>query len=120
MGFFYWESIISERLSSNTWVTAYFQFLQVEGIPFYLIRKGNDTSGAILVKVVKTKYEVQLFHNILDHIGNSSWVIFSEGNEKEIDEDINKQISFDNDVWVVEVEEKHGRSLLDEDYLKRG
>ena len=47
-------------------------------------------------------------------------MILSEGNEKEIDEDINKQISFDNDVWVVEVEEKHGRSLLDEDYLKRG
>ena len=94
--------------------------MQAEGIPCYLIRKGNNTSGAILVKVVKTKNEVQLFHNILDHIGNSSWVILSEGNEKEIDEDINKQISFDNDLWVVEVEEKHGRSLLNEDYLKRG
>ena len=84
------------------------------------MRRGNITSGAIIVKVIKSKDDVKLFHNIADHTGNSSWVILSEGNEYEIDDAINKQISFDNDLWVLEVEEKDGRSLLDQDYLKRG
>ena len=99
---------------------AYFQYLRVEGISYYLIRRGNSASGAILVKVIKTKDEVNLFHNRFDHTGNSSWVLLSEGNEKEIDKGIDKQISFDNDLWVLEVEAKDGRGLLDKDYLKRG
>ena len=72
------------------------------------------------MKVIKTKDEVNLFHNRFDHVGNSSWVLLSEGTEKEIDRGIDKQISIDNDLWVLEVEAKDGRGLLDKDYLKRG
>ena len=72
------------------------------------------------MKVIKTKDEVNLFHNRFDHVGNSSWVLLSEGTEKEIDRGIDKQISIDNDLWVLEVEARDGRGLLDKDYLKRG
>ena len=55
----------------------------MEGIPYYLTEE-VIASGAILVKVIKTKDEVNLFHNRFDHTGNSSWVLLSEGNEKKL------------------------------------
>ena len=38
--------------------------------------------------------------------------------KKKLTGGIDKQISFDSDLWVLEVEAKDGRGLLDQDYLK--
>jgi len=39
------------------------------------------------------------------------------GTDREVDESITRQRSFDPDLWVIEVEDKHGRHLLDEEGL---
>jgi len=41
-------------------------------------------------------------------------VVLSEGDEPEVDAAIAKQRSFDRDLWVIEVEDRAGRHLLDE------
>ena len=43
-----------------------------------------------------------------------------EGNHEEIDKSLERQISFDSDLWLLEVEEKEGKCLLDKPFLKRG
>ena len=43
-----------------------------------------------------------------------SWVILSEGIELEVDKKLDKQKEYDPDIWVIEVEDKQGRHLLNE------
>jgi hypothetical protein len=46
--------------------------------------------------------------------GDRNWVILSEGDERDVDASLSKQRSFDPDLWVIEVEDRQGRNLLDE------
>ena len=40
-----------------------------------------------------------------------------EGGEAEVDASIARQRSFDRDLWVIEVEDRRGRHLLDQEGL---
>jgi len=45
------------------------------------------------------------------------WIVLSEGDERDVDAALARQRSFDPDIWVIEVEDRQGRHLLDEDGL---
>jgi hypothetical protein len=47
--------------------------------------------------------------------GARTWVMLTEGDERSVDAAISRQRSFDPDLWVIEVEDRHGRHLLDQD-----
>ena len=46
--------------------------------------------------------------------GARAWVVLAEGDEGEVDAAIARQVSFDRDLWVIELEDREGRTLLDE------
>jgi hypothetical protein len=46
--------------------------------------------------------------------GDRNWVILAEGDERDVDASLSKQRGFDPDLWVIEVEDRQGRHLLDE------
>ena len=50
--------------------------------------------------------------------GERNWMVLSEGDESEVDAAISRQRGYDPDLWVIEVEDKAGRHLLDEPGLK--
>ncbi|HKL44678.1 MAG TPA: DUF1491 family protein, partial [Roseovarius sp.] len=49
--------------------------------------------------------------------GARAWMTLAEGHEAEVDAAITRQRGFDPDLWVVEVEDRAGRHLLDADGL---
>ena len=42
------------------------------------------------------------------------WVVLAEGDEAEVDAVLNRQRERDPDLWIIEVESREGRTLLDE------
>jgi len=50
--------------------------------------------------------------------GARKWVVLVEGGERDVDISVTKQCGFDPDLWVIEVEDKQGRHLLDEPGLE--
>ena len=46
--------------------------------------------------------------------GARQWVVLAEGGEPEVDAALARQRQFDTDVWVIEVEDRQGRHMLDE------
>ena len=50
--------------------------------------------------------------------GARVWVVLAEGEESAVDAAIARQRGFDPDLWVVEVEDRAGRHLLDEPGLR--
>ena len=39
------------RLTSDFWVAAYRQILSLHGIPCFVVAHGDDTAGAVLIKL---------------------------------------------------------------------
>ena len=54
------------RLASGIWVGAYLARLQAVGIPVYVIARGDETAGAVLVKLATLDGAAQALHRVLD------------------------------------------------------
>lgn len=103
------------RLATGIWVSAYLARLQAEGIPVYVLARGDDTAGAVLVKLTTNDGRATAYTRVLDLLSDArKWDVLAEGPEAEVDAAIARQRSFDPDLWVLEVEDARGRHLLDE------
>ncbi len=103
------------RLASGIWVGAYLARLQARGIPVYVVARGDDTAGAVLVKLATMDGKAVAFQRVADILsGTRRWDVLSEGDEADVDAHIARQRGYDPDLWVIEVEDARGRHLLDE------
>lgn len=103
------------RLTTEIWVAAYLTRLRLAAIPAFILKKGDHTAGAVLVKLNTLDGRATCFQRSFDlETGERMWMILKEGEEAEVDASIAKQRGFDPDLWVIEVEDKAGRHLLDE------
>ena len=109
---------MTPRLTSDFWVRAYLARLEQAGIPAFVTAKGDATAGAVLVKVATLDGQARAFQRSFDLMADSRiWVVLREGAEADVDAAITRQRSFDPDLWVIEVEDRQGRNLLDQDGL---
>ncbi len=103
------------RLTSEIWIAAYLTRLRLATIPAFIVQKGDGTAGAVLVKLNTLDGQAVCYQRSFDLLsGDRRWVVLAEGAEAEVDGSINKQKGFDPDIWVIEIEDKSGRHMLDE------
>ncbi|MDD7970423.1 DUF1491 family protein [Roseinatronobacter alkalisoli] len=103
------------RLATGIWVSAYLRRLQIDGIPAYVISRGDDTAGAVLVKLALMDGTARAYQRGFDLTsGARVWQVLTEGPEASVDDAIARQRSFDPDLWVIEVEDARGRVMLDD------
>ncbi|MGI3169551.1 DUF1491 family protein [Pseudooceanicola sp. C21-150M6] len=103
------------RLTARIWIDAYLTRLRLQDIPAFVVAHGDDTAGAVLVKLSTLDGQAQAFQRTFDLLsGERRWMPLAEGAEAEVDAVIRRQREFDSDLWVVEVEDRQGRHLLDE------
>ena len=103
------------RLTADFWVRAYLARLRLADIPAFITSKGDATAGAVLVKLATLDGQAKAFQRSFDLMtGDRAWVVLAEGAEAEVDAAVARQRGFDRDLWVIEVEDRKGRTLLDE------
>ena len=103
------------RLTAEFWVSAYLNRLRLYNIPAFVVTHGDNTAGAVLVKLNTLDGQARAFQRSFDLMsGERTWVVLADGVEAEVDAALAKQRNFDPDVWVIEVEDREGRHLLDE------
>ena len=103
------------RLTSSFWVQAYIKKLNLLGVPAFVVSHGDDTAGAIIVKVNKLIGDAVLFERSFSLDKNlNQWSKFESGDEKELDELLSRQLSRDRDLWIVEIESREGDPFLDD------
>lgn len=96
-------------------MSAYLTRLRLLEIPAFIVKRGDSTAGAVLIKLNTLDGKACCYQRSFDLMtGERRWVVLVEGDETEVDQSIRKQCSFDPDLWVIEVEDKAGRHLLDE------
>ena len=103
------------RLTADMWVSAYLARLRQENIPAFITAKGDATAGAVLVKVNTLNGQARVFQRQFDLMsGDRIWDVLCEGPDPDVEAAINRQKGFDPDLWVIELEHREGRHLLDE------
>ena len=106
------------RLTARFWVDAYLARLRLADIPAFVVVHGDDTGGAVLIKLSTLDGQAVLYQRGFDVLsGERAWVVLSQGSEGQVDEALTRQQGFDPDLWVIEVEDRQGRHLLDQDGL---
>ena len=102
-------------LVSSFWVQAYLTRLRLQDIPGFVVAHGDDDAGAVLVKVNTLDGQaVALQRGFHVMSGARQWIELVAGTEPDVDAAIARQRAFDPDLWVIEVEDRQGRHLLDE------
>ena len=111
------------RLKSAIWVAAYIRRCNGEGAYAVVRRRGAEEAGAIFVKLNRLDGTAELY-------GPAPQTAFDDARPSErmftacvsgqpvaddkIEERLAKELRFDPDVWVVEVEDRAGRHFLDQ------
>ncbi|WP_424933938.1 DUF1491 family protein [Amaricoccus macauensis] len=102
------------RLTAEFWVQAYLARLRFADIPAFVVRRGDETAGAVIVKLNTLDGRAQAFARSFDMEGKRVWTVLAEGAEPDVDAALARQRGFDPDLWLIEVEDRAGRTLLDE------
>ncbi len=111
------------RLKSGIWVSAYLRRCQTEGAFAAVRRRGAEEAGAIFVKLNRLDGTADLY-------GPAPQATFEDSHpadrafiaclrtqpapEAEVEAYLERQIRFDPDVWILEVEDRAGRHFLDQ------
>ena len=105
-------------MASGVWVSAYLNRLRLAEIPAYVTAKGDATAGAVVVKVALLDGTARAFERRSDLMtGARAWILLAEGAEAEVDALLARTRARDPDLWVIELEDWQGRTLLQDDGL---
>ncbi|MDM7458202.1 MAG: DUF1491 family protein [Paracoccus sp. (in: a-proteobacteria)] len=103
------------RLATGLWVSAYLARLGQAGLPAYVIARGDDIAGAVLVKCAHLDGQASLWSREWNpDTDERAWRKIEEGSEEQIDATLSRQRSRDPDLWVIEIESRDGQTLLSE------
>lgn len=106
------------RLAAGVWVAAYLARLRLVAIPAYVTAKGDSEAGAVVVKLATLDGQARAFQRSFDPMtGDRVWTVLAEGEEAAVDAVVARARGRDRDLWVIEVEDRAGRTLLDEEGL---
>ncbi|WP_333867104.1 DUF1491 family protein [Cypionkella sp.] len=109
---------MTAKLTADLWVSAYLTRLRLADIPVYVTARGDATAGAVLVKVALLNGQARAFQRSFDLMADARvWVTLAEGPEPEVDALLQRQRARDPDLWVLELEDRQGRTLLDQEGL---
>lgn len=109
---------MSARLASGIWVSAYLARLRLADVPAYVTAKGDPEAGAVVVKVALLDGNARAYERRSDLMtGARAWILLADGPEPEVDALVARTRGRDPDLWVIELEDRQGRTLLEEDGL---
>lgn len=107
------------RLATGLWVSAYLARLRLADIPAFVTARGDATAGAVVVKCATLDGRARAVQRSYDLMADARiWVTLAEGDEVAVDAAIARARGFDRDLWVIELEDRAGRTLLEEDGLR--
>ena len=110
------------RLKTALWVAAYLRRCQVEGVFGAVRRRGAEEAGAVFVRVNRLDGTSDLFGPAPQSAFEAAEVAaraFSPclarfaAPDADVEGYVARQVKFDPDVWIVEIEDRAGRNFLD-------
>lgn len=107
------------RLQSHIVVAGYIRHVESAGASAMLVRRGEASAGAIYIKVSQLDGTARLYSPAPfvgeSQAGGRAWYCeFGDEaqGERDVDDFLTGQARVDEDIWVIEVEDREGRHFL--------
>ena len=113
------------RLQAGLWVAAYLRRVGQSGAFAAVVRRGDETAGAIFIKINTLGGDVLLMAPALPSLDDvepkRQWELRQRAAaEAEIDEYLRREVERDPDLWVIEIEDRAGFDHLLESERSHG
>ena len=104
------------RLKAGIFVRALIRRAEVNGASAFILRKGAEEAGALIIKVARLDGTVQVLNQTRDGKGRLVWAQPLGGwtDERRAADWCDKQVKFDPDLWILEIEDRAGRAFVEE------
>lgn len=110
------------RLTSNLWVMAYLRRCSANNVFATVVRHGDDYAGAIHVKVNRLDGTATVYGPAPSSFEPARGddrrfaKLLGDVADAEADAWLARQGSFDSDIWIIEVEDREARHLLEDQF----
>jgi len=104
------------KLKTGLWVQAQLRLCDLECIPLTVISKGDGDAGSVLLKIVTSRQSCRVFSRAYNIDGERGWLCATGAeavDEPSADAFVDRQLSFDRDLWVLEIDDPKGLYQLD-------
>ena len=107
---------MTPRLKAGIFVRALIRRAEVAGAQAYVVRKGSEEAGAIVLKISRLDGTSVVLNQARNGQGDLVWArpLGETSDEEKSRAWFERQINFDPDLWIVEVEDRQGRAFVDE------
>jgi hypothetical protein len=107
------------RLKAGIFVRALIRRAEVQGASAFIVRKGNEEAGAVILRLSRLDGTALVLNQVRKGDGKLVWArpLNDWGPENKAAEWCARQITFDPDLWVVEIEDRAGRAFVDEEIV---
>ncbi len=104
------------RLKAGLFVRALIRRAEVAGAQAYVVRKGVEESGAILLKVARLDGTSTVLSQARRGEGELVWVkpLGDAVDDTTASAWFDKQVKYDSALWIVEIEDRDERAFVDE------
>lgn len=108
------------RLKSKIYVQALVRRAETQGAAAFVVRSGAEEAGAVYIKINRLDGSCDVL-SPSQRIGRDgdierSWTrpLAGKIGEDDAAEYFARQLKFDPDIWIVEIEDREGRAFVDE------
>jgi hypothetical protein len=110
------------RLKTALWVAAYLRRCEIEGVFGVLRRRGAEEAGAVFVRINRLDGTSDLFGPAPQSVFEAAEgtaraftpsLVALPAADAEVEAYLAREVKFDPDVWIVEIEDRAGRNFLD-------
>ncbi len=113
------------RIKAEIWAKAYIRRCSSNDAAAVMVRRGHSDGGAIFIKINYLDGTVCLYGPApagMDASSNDRYWMRALGKDtvSDVDADsyLQRQVEFDPDIWIIEVEDREGRHFLDDALLE--
>lgn len=104
------------RLKAGIFVRALIRRAEVAGASAFVVRRGTEEAGAILLKISRLDGTCVVLSQARRGEGELVWVkpLGDQADDASAGKYFEKQLRFDPDLWILEIEDREGRAFVDE------
>jgi hypothetical protein len=107
---------VTSRLKAGIYVRALIRRAEVAGASAYVLRHGAEEAGALYLRLARPDRRCTVLSQARRGDGELVWIkpLGETSDDEAASKYLDKQMRFDPDLWIVEIEDREGRAFVDE------